>query len=402
MRPLALFLAAVLLASAGRATPQSPAEPPAPKSKVAPAKVTFRSVVEGQFAKWDKNHDGKLSALEVDAAVRDHAVTGPAAAAAAAIHAHLRKPKSPEFVTRGELLAEFKGAESNRPDVELPTTNFESLFATYNAKIAAVGKRVFDRSDAPALDGMHQGRLGDCFVVSTLGAVVARHPQAVRKLFREHADGAVDVALPGAHKTVPVPRVTEAEVALGSTAGDQGLWLNVFEKAYGEYLMETAAKKPDPKVLPLDVIATGGSAKRLLQALTPTRVDGLRLTHEPAHPPAAEEYRKLEAQTHDLLREVEEGKRAAVCFTMSDSKVPPGVATSHAYAITAYDARRKVVHVWNPWGTGYHHRLKPDQKPGLEHGYEVRDGRFEVPVSDFVRIFSSFVYDSGQPVPKGK
>lgn len=412
IRP-ALFATAALAAAVATAppapgsTPPLPVEPPKTVVKTTEkttekTKTTFKSVVDVYFAKWDKNHDGKLSVAEVDAAVRDRNLTGSAAAAAAAIHAHLRKPTAGAFVSKTELYAEFKGTESTRPDIEHAATNFESVFATYNGKLAGVEPKVFAKPDAPRLDGMHQGRLGDCFLVASLGSAVNRHPAAVRKLIHETADGTVEVTFPGAHKTVKVATPTAAEVALGSTAGDQGIWLNVVEKAYGEFLIETTKSKLDPHVLPLDIISHGGSAKSLLQALTPTLVDAFPMTNNPPKPPSDAEYKKMEVDAHKHLQEVEGGERVAVCYTMSDSKVPHGVATSHVYAITGYDSGRKVVHLWNPWGTGYDFKLKADQKPGRENGYEVRNGRFDVPLHDFVRIFSSFAYDTGHPVPKAK
>ena len=48
----------------------------------------------------------------------------------------------------------------------------------------------------------------------------------------QQSDGSCEVVFFSGEK-ITVPKLTDAQVALGSSAGNQGLWLNVLEEAYG-------------------------------------------------------------------------------------------------------------------------------------------------------------------------
>jgi hypothetical protein len=58
-------------------------------------KQSFIKLVGEDFASWDQNRDGRLSADEVDRLVADPSVTGLEAAAVASIHQFLRADGAP-------------------------------------------------------------------------------------------------------------------------------------------------------------------------------------------------------------------------------------------------------------------------------------------------------------------
>lgn len=360
---------------------------------------SFAAVVEANFSRWDANRDGKLTAEEVDKAVFSPAVTGDAAAAVAAIHVHLRAPHAPASVTEAELTRGGK-SETARRDKDDKGSHFSADYAGFAHHIATAPRQVFAAESAPTLEGMSQGRLGDCYFVSAIGAAVHRNPQAVRRMFHDHPDGSVEVAFPNG-RTVRVGKLTDAEIALGSTAHEQGLWLNVLEKAFGELKIRTPRAKKHEGDIDLDVIARGGDADQTISLLT-----GHKASYGPIRkgkgkelpPPAEHEAAEIQTRLNELLREAA-GQHALVCAGTSGGKLPPGVISDHDYAVLGYDSGSRTVTVWNPWGQN--HPLK-EGSPGLERGYEVKGGKFTVPLHDFVRIFEGVYYETRTPDARGR
>jgi hypothetical protein len=362
---------------------------------VDPKTPPFAAVVEDNFAKWDKNRDGKLTALEVDAAVRDHGVTGPAAAAAAAVHVFLRTKSAPESVTKVDLLKDHKSDDAGRRDKNGGAANVPGTYRSFNHHLAAVPRQVFAGKDVPHLGGVSQGNVGDCFLISSIGAAVQRNPEFVKRLIREHADGSCELTFPGG-RTIRVPKLTDAEVCLGSSAGDQGLWLNVFEKALGELFIASKGPKA-PKDIDLDTINRGGDPAEVLRLLTAHQVTTVTLKKK--KPQTDTEFAALQAQVHKVMA-AEAHAKLLMCCATSGGPLPHGVISDHAYAVVGYDPRTQVVQIWNPWGADYDVKLKPGTTPGLQNGYEVTKGHFSVPLHDFVRVFSDFYFETPAPAKK--
>jgi hypothetical protein len=74
----------------------------------------------------------------------------------------------------------------------------------------------------------------------------------------------------------------------------------------------------------------------------------------------------------------------------------------HVERVTAppEDEKRKtfprfVVTVRNPYGQYFRPRREPH---GLRNGFLTHGGIFHVPLRDFVRIFNSVTYETGQPL----
>ena len=140
--------------------------------------ASFLATTEECFAGWDTDHDGTLSAAEVDAAVADPSVKGPAAAAIAAIKRAVRDPKyKVPALTLGNLRDLLAApAAADRPDLQ-------RMFALANSRLSALTARTLFPSP-PRLDTIHQGRIGDCFTLAPLGAMVNRDPAAVVAMFK--------------------------------------------------------------------------------------------------------------------------------------------------------------------------------------------------------------------------
>ncbi len=77
--------------------------------------------------------------------------------------------------------------------------------------------------------------------------------------------------------------------------------------------------------------------------------------------------------------------------------IPPGLIGRHAYAVLAYDQSSRQVTVWNPHGKDFKPKMSP---AGLENGYPVKKGIFQIPLEDFVRVFKSVSYETSAPLPR--
>jgi hypothetical protein len=369
---LPLVLAAALWVPAARAQPR----------------VTFAAVVEANFARWDRDHDGRLSPQEVTALVTDPEVRGDEAAAVAAIHLFQRGRKDAAF-TRARLLRPDEPAAEERRDQAPGTLRFEARFEAFRARLGKVTRDLF-AGNAPSLEGLSQGHLGDCYCLAAVGAAVHRHAAGVKGMFRPLADGSCDVAL-GGGRVVHVRPLTDAEVVLGSTAGDQGVWLNVLEEAFGQ-LKGRAWWPGHGTAEGLDAIARGGDADEAIKLLTGHRAKYLAIRKgagKEKPPPARRDLPALEARVRAVLRETSAG-RALVCCGTSRGRTPPGIPDNHDFALLGYDTATDSVLVWNPWGNHF----TPRGRPGLGEGYPTEHGQFRVPLVEFVRIFDGLYYES--------
>jgi hypothetical protein len=64
--------------------------------------------------------------------------------------------------------------------------------------------------------------------------------------------------------------------------------------------------------------------------------------------------------------------------------------------VLAYDEQKDTLTLWNPHGNTFPGRGKEIKEPGIANGYPTRAGVFEVPVGEFVRIFSGVTVE-GSP-----
>ncbi len=360
-------------------------------------KSTFATIVEANFSKWDLNHDGRLSVEETSKLVGDRAITGDAAGALAAIHVYLRSKKHSTPLTL-EMLTHYTGTrEGERRDKAEQVSHFEANYRAFRNHIAKAPRELFV-GNAPSLTGFHQGHLGDCYFLSAVGAAVARNAAAVRNMFHPQPNGSCELTF-GNGKRVHVSRLTDAEVALGSSAGAQGLWLNVLEKGFGQFKIRTSRNAHHSGVA-LDAIAHGGDADDTIELLTGHRGKYLAIRTGKGKdrlPPPENRIPQLTAQIRQIFR-IGNAIHPLLCCGTSHGQLPPGIIGNHDYAILGYDSAHDSVLVWNPWGN----RHAPKGPPGLQNGYAVEGGKFIVPILEFVRVFEGVYYETALPQHKKK
>lgn len=363
-----------------------------PEARTDTTSQSFSAVVEANFSKWDKNHDGKLEATEVSQLLTEHSITGDAAAALAAIHVYQRGQKNGGIALTKEVLIHTKDGAAGRRDKQEHMPHFENNYHAYIKHLKSVPRQVFIEK-APSLDAFRQGNLGDCYFLSSVGAAVYLNAPAVKNMVHVQSDGSCDLTFRNGVR-VHVPRLTDAEICLGSTAGQQGLWLNVLEKGFGLSKLHRVKNKKEGEVS-LDAISKGGDTDETISLFTGRKAELLSYRKgkgkEPP-PPSAHELPALELKTRALLHAALAG-RFLLCAGTPGGKMPPGVVSDHAYAVLGYDTKTDSVHLWNPWGNHF----EPKGGTGLDHGYSTQGGHFNMPLKDFIRVYEELYYETAIP-----
>ncbi len=400
---------------------QAAVPPAAPHGKaVVPS---FAMVVAERFSAWDRDGNGTLSPTEIDTLCVDPAIRGPEAAAVAALKRVVRSakyavpPMTPDGILNKTSASPVAGAKvedaeradaaERAPGAALRPVNFPASFASCLRKIETT-PRVLFADETPDLDKCRQGPLGDCYFVAAVGAFVHREPSAVKKMLVQLPDGRYRATF-GDGSSVEVTALTDAEIALSGSTGDEGLWLPVLEKALGslrrskdpeKFAMETAT----------DAIANGGSAATIVRMLTGHQTDRITLKRVPrstakgpdgkpvaAVPVPAGDLGELASRVRREIGAALESQRLVTCGTGTEAQ-PPGISGKHAYAVLGFDAKADTLRLWNPHGNNF----RPKGDPGLSHGYATAAGVFQIPVGEFVQVFRSVGIETSRPVEAAK
>lgn len=401
----------------------------------------FGEVVSRRFDDWDADRNGKLSEHEIDVLSVDATVAGPDAAAIATLKRFVRSGKYdlPESLTKGYLSNPPKAPKSvpkpSRADREDSTEadggspspggepkrfpDFQSRYSSCLRRIQST-KRGLSLDDSPDLDKCRQGPLGSCFFVAPVGAAVHRDPRIISSLISERVEGGYRVKF-GDGRTVDLAPLTDVEVAISSTTGDEGLWLPVLEKAFGTLRREAEPEKYSMESA-TDAIANGGSVGSTIRALTGHKAESVGLKRRPkAMPPRMTKDRRNVTLEPDgktpyepalapgrAAQRVRErvfkalDERRLVAASTAFEPQPPGISWKHAYAILSFDAAADTLTLWNPHGNTFKPKAaKPNEfgEPrGLTSGYATKGGVFTVPIGEFVRIFSTVTIEGTEPV----
>src|SRR5205814_76511 len=126
----------------------------------------FLQQVKSNFGTWDLNHNGELSKEEIEQAVADPDVSGKAAAAVAALR---RAARGKSYKLPPLTVANIAKCVPHPKDASIP--DFDGLFAASMERIGKVKRELF-AAGVPDLTRLHQGKLGDCFCLAPLGAMV--------------------------------------------------------------------------------------------------------------------------------------------------------------------------------------------------------------------------------------
>ena len=350
-------------------------------STVSSSGENFADVVNQNFSQWDINADGVLSKDEIETAATNPKIKSEAAAAVATIVHFTRNtqftlpPLTEKYLTKKTAI-ESRSSEAAGEPVEsddsdsAKTPLFQKVFHNYLRKINQTSRELFPQG-SPMFDAVHQGQLGDCPFVSTVGALVYRNPSAIKAMFAENGKDSTIVNFGNGQK-LNIHNLTDVDIALWSSAGTNGLWLTVLEKAYRRELVST--EHPDPKLRPSIYDKFGPST------LTIEILDGFKTEKVPL--------KKIKAGNEGLsslrLKIIAALTERQIVKTGTSKNVKTrGITPDHAYAVLGFSKDTDSVQVWNPHGQEFH----PTGDEGLENGYTTKRGLFSVPLKEFVQIF---------------
>ncbi len=404
----------------------------------------FVEAVARNWAAWDTNGDGTLSADEIEHAVLNPAIRGDDAAAAAALEMVSRNTKKYTLppLTRDYFAqydghatgAKVTGEEAATATVDVDRSapgsapKWDLLFAASKHRIqtataaAAAGTA---KPSAPVgsdlLLHMRQGPLGDCFFVAVVGSAVNRDPADLRPILKPVPGGKFDVAFANGASPFVLPPLTDAERAMSSSTGGQGDWLAMLEQAYGRYRHMThprptdgatpAAATPTATIEGTDSICHGGNPAPVITALTGHAAKWVSLPHDAAKRAAesTELLQKLRTHLAEAVRDRKlmvgtvgavpdgkgegkptDGEEPTDKPTSTSLPSPPNISHDHCYAVLGYDAASDVLTIWNPHGQNF----TPKGEPGIANGYPTAHGVFKVPLAQAYQFYSSFYFET--------
>jgi hypothetical protein len=474
-RFIALIAVCAALAVSQLPSIAAPATQPAthPATRPALQHTAFVTVLLRDWSKWDTNGDGTLSIDEIDRVVVDPAVKGDDAAVAGTLKLMSRStrvkvpvftrayfldydrqalvlqsrtpkitPANAEAVTTDTIAS---GSATTMPTLVIATTapstqpSRRRLAINWDLYFIAGQKRISRGGDVvwPAkftLDNMRQGPLGDCFLVATIGAMVAHHPSDLTDLIKPLGGGDFLATFPNAQPFTLHP-LTQSQLVLSSTSSGDGVWLAVVEQAYGKF-REKAKGSADEEGT--DIIANGGNPGTTLALMTghQYRRVGFAVT---AKRRVTDESRMLPLLRKELIAAFREGRlvtasvtppilnpttqpttgsttapvqaRIAPPTTMPIKlattgpatrpmltaamlpKIPPNITTKHAYAVLSYDPATDMLEIWNPHGQ----QFTPKGPDGLANGYTTIHGRFHISAREAATFFTAFTFELSTP-----
>ena len=335
----------------------------------------FADVVNQHFNEWDKNGDGVLSKDEVFAAMGNSKVRGEVAAAITAISEGIRNDKhhlppiTKEYLLSSSPNKKLLNSDGQADDEDSNSSGesfpFQAKYKNAIQKIRAASRELLPQG-SPSFEATHQDAIGDCPFVSTVGAMVYRNPAAVKRLFTQSADGSTTVNL-GNGQNIKITHITDSDIALFSSAGTNGLWFTILEKAYRRVV--ATKEHPDKSIY-----ERFGSVETI-EILIGYKTEGFSLKKIRGNP----------AQLSELRNELvaaRKGNRLIQARTPPKTSVP-AMTPSHAYAILGYDKKTDVCHVWNPHGNNF----TPKGSDGLQNGYTTSRGEFDISLKDLIQIF---------------
>ena len=219
----------------------------------------FHDVVDQHFVRWTHGGNGVLTEQKVHELVLHPEVRGPEAAAIASIHLYQRKAgRDAHPLTRAFLVATHHENSSLRRDQLASGANLSHNYIDFLKHIRSAPRKAF-AVERPNLSSISQGHLGDCYFLAAVGAEAHRNPEPFLQLIHPNDDRSYEIRFPHG-KSIVVPIMTDAQLALGSNAGHEGIWLNLLEVAAG--IVEKRDRKIDGE-LPVDTLGGGRDAPLL-------------------------------------------------------------------------------------------------------------------------------------------
>ena len=265
-----------------------------------------------------------------------------------------------------ELLIDKHFFGMDHPANLIPTTNDSAArYITYG--YASGG--LFGTDGAPSLTDIHQGALGDCYFLASLGAVVAQSPSAIGNMFADNGDGTFTVRFfaetngkVGSADYVTVDRWLPIDVSTVQSSGmqfadydflNEGLWVALAEKAYVQF-SEEGLNQRQSSAYSSYVPNNYGSIEGGFGVLTMPSITG----HNGEIYANSSDYAAVGSYGGGLpnLAQIASGLANGLTLTAgthgtSDAHIDEltGIVQRHEYVIVGADLAKGTVTLYNPW-----------------------------------------------------
>lgn len=331
----------------------SSAPPSVPLNQALKPTFGLFSVLRRNFNAWDLNHDGILTGDEISENLQNPAIAGRDAAALAALKTQERF----DWRQDDKQFANFDLAQIDNLQNQFLAGDKQAraLVSYYKQGLAKLRNQspILFRYDRPHITLIRQGHNSDCYFLSSVASLAEQRPEAFMSMFSEASTGSYTVYFkhPG---PITVQAPTPAEFATYPDAGEDGAWLTVIEKAYGQAILQSQG---NDLVEPFDpLVLHGGSAGKVIFRLTGHRTSYFNFKDQ-----------SVWARVPTALADAFSNRRIVVTHM-------PG----HLLAVLRFDVDQNLVLIWNPWGsTGYYKAANVK----MEHGC------FWMTMSDFLEKF---------------
>ena len=380
MRLLQLMLVSFVFVGGALAQQQ----PVAPKITVqAPS---YKKALEQFLPKWDANKNDRLDRSETAALLRDGSIRSIEAAALATSHFWFLKSPDKKSATLDELTSDIKETMAFANGSLTNVFKMEREYEFYLVHLFTCSRDMFG-SKKIGIEGISQGRLGNCFFVSMAGNLAFQNPDVIKSMIKTNEDGSNKVEFPDG-RSVRINKLPEAVIALGSRTANQGTWINVLEEAYGEVYKTNTPE--DTAAIGLDRISRGGNIGETISLLTGHQSD--TIAWKSGLPEDLLNIRYL------LGKGVKNKSLMGAGVPLDLKKPPPAIVVGHAYAVLNYDEAKDLITLWNPHGNDF----KPVGPEGFINGYETKGGVFTISSRDFSFLFNYLFVETNKPVNNKK
>jgi len=333
-----------------------------PAHQAAAGHPLLMEIVTGRFDEWDRNHDTRLTADELDRAMSLEQSPESAAALALLRRYRLALESIQPFDGSGMTLADLNAfAASGFPHNPSFTASINRTFEDYlqEASSMKTARALSEEKLDPA--EIRQGTGGTCVMLSTLLGLSAEQVQA---MVRSEAEGQFQLTFADGESEI-VSDLTLAERLFHSRGVDQERWPGLLEMAMAQRLFR--------EVRPKD-----GSLRSAIDGIEPEQAI-LAFTGKATQRFNLDEMTLQE--TRQLLKRITPSEEPILCGSRPDAlgdfvsveELYNGIANSHCYSIQGYDPERDVVILQNPWHKG----------EWAFHQDGKDDGRFEMPLRDY-------------------
>ncbi|HEY9842930.1 MAG: C2 family cysteine protease [Candidatus Sericytochromatia bacterium] len=335
------------------------------------------------FSRVDGDSDGYLSRTELNNALHSSSYTGQDAAALAAMNNYVgdieeysndENGDENDGITQADLRAFINQSDET-------ATNISNMVQYGNNTIAGTNRTPFPNGvNSIRPDNIRQGMIGDCYFLAAV-ASEARTPegrQRIHDMIHDNGNGTYDVTFPG-RDAVTVSAPTDAELAAYSSAGSDGTWLSILEKAYAQSENNGAWSSSEN---PYDEIGDGNSLAAGIEAMTGHSVD----TDDTAFTSVD----TLRTKVSDAMAHGRTVTAGITEYPWSSGREANGLPQGHAYTVLNYDAATDSVTLRNPWGHGEPVNASGQAADGND------DGTFTMTLAEFDQYFSDISYEQAE------